>query len=486
MGSFKSSLLSGMKWTTLSAIVKSVVKLLQVAILTRFLPKSDFGTIAIAVLFIGFTELFLDMGISSAILHKQDTTREEYSSLFWLNILTGLFLTGILWILSPLVALYYNDESLTLILRLLSLNVLISSIGRQHHTIRQKKLNFKFLANVELATYIGTFLLAVLLAYMGYGVFSLVYSTIFSVAFPNIINCAYGIHVDGNIHLHFKLKETYPFLKIGVYKIGSSILDYFSREFDILIISATLGRETLGVYSLCKKIVHMIYNLVNPILTKVLTPMFAKIQNDKQRLTTNYLRIVNILATTNHPVYILIAILSTSILNTLYGPAYVEGQYALSLLAVSYGLMSICNPVGTLQVALGRTDIGFYWTIFRIITNTLFIYVGALFSINGLALAILAYNIFVIFPFWYMQYRPMLQISFLTYLKSNIYQFIVAILCAIPFVLLFYANTNVVVSFIIGIIYISLYITIMKKVDKENYILTHLLAQIKNKITHNE
>lgn len=82
MGSFKSSLLSGMKWTTLSAIVKSVVKLLQVAILTRFLPKSDFGTIAIAVLFIGFTELFLDMGISSAILHKQDTTREEYSSLF--------------------------------------------------------------------------------------------------------------------------------------------------------------------------------------------------------------------------------------------------------------------------------------------------------------------------------------------------------------------------------------------------------------------
>jgi O-antigen/teichoic acid export membrane protein len=148
--------------------------------------------------------------------------------------------------------------------------------------------------------------------------------------------------------------------------------------------------------------------------------------------------------------------------------------------------MSICNPVGTLQVALGRTDIGFYWTIFRIVTNTLFIYVGALFSINGLALAILAYNIFVIFPFWYMQYRPMLQISFLTYLKSNIYQFIVAILCAIPFVLLFYANTNIVVSIVIGIIYISLYITIMKKVDKDNYILTLLLAQIKNKITHNE
>lgn len=482
MGSFKNSLVSGMKWTTLSAVVKSVVKLLQVAILTRFLPKSDFGTIAIATLFIGFTELFLDMGISSAIMHRQDTTKEEYSSLFWLNILTGIILTGILWIVSPFIAQYYNDESLTLILRMLSLNVLFSSIGRQHATIRHKNLDFKFLANVELATYLGTFVIAVLLAYIGFGVFSLVYSTLFAIAFPNIINCIYGIHKDGNIHLHFKIKETYPYLKIGVYKIGSLIIDFFCREFDVLIISTTLGKETLGMYSLCKKIVQMMYNLVNPILTKVLTPLFAKIQNDKQRLTTNYLRIVNILATTNHPLYILIAVLSTSILNTLYGPTYLDGQYVLSLLAVSYGLMSICNPVGTLQVALGRTDIGFYWTIFRIITNTLFIYVGALFSINGLAAAILLYNLFVIFPFWYMQYRPMLHISFSEYLKSNIYQFLVAILCAIPCVALFYYNTNIILSVLICIVYITIYTFIMQKVDKENYIIDMIKANIKSKV----
>lgn len=479
MESFKKNLVSGMKWTTLSAIVNSVVKLLQIAILTRFLPKSDFGTIAIATLFIGFTELFLDMGISSAILHKQDTTKNEYSSLFWLNVFTGLILTAILWGLSPVIAQFYHDESLTLILRLLSLNVLISSVGRQHHTIRQKKLNFKFLAIVELTAYIGTFILAVLLAYMGYGIFSLVFSTIFSVAFPNFVNCAYGIYKDGNIQLHFRLKETYPFLKIGVFKIGSSILDYFSREFDVFIISTTLGKETLGVYSLCKKIIQMIYRLVNPILTKVLTPLFAKIQNDKQRLTANYLRVVNILATTNHPIYILIAILSTSILNTLYGPSYIEGQYVLSLLAVSYGLMSICNPVGTLQVALGRTDIGFYWTIFRIITNSLFIYVGALFSVNILAFAILVYNLLVIFPFWYMQYRPMLQISFSEYLKSTIYQFLIAVICAIPFIALFYKNTNVILSVIIGVVYLSLYTLFIKKMDKDNYVL-NLIVSLKN------
>ncbi len=474
MGEFKETLISGMKWTTLSAIVKSIVKLLQVSILTRFLPKSDFGTIAIALLYIGFTELFLDLGISSAILHRQDTTREQYSSLFWLNIITGLLLTVILWCLSPLVALYYQDDSLVLILRLLSLNVLFSSIGRQYQTIQQKKLNFKFLANVELITFIATFLIAVTLAYMGYGVFSLVYSTIFSIAFPNIIYCISGIHQDGNIHWHFKLKETFPFLKIGVFQIGASIFDYFSREFDVLIISVTFGRETLGVYSLCKKIVQMVYGLVNPILTKVLTPMFAKIQNEKKRLKTNYLRIIEILATTNYPIYILIAVLSTSILYNLYGKDYIEGQLILSFLAASYGLMSIASPVGTLQIALGRTDIGFYWTIFRIITNTLFIYVGALISINMMALFFLVYNVLVIIPFWYIQLKPMIRITLWEYLRSQITPFLISIACSAPFLCLWYDKTSVILSCITSVLYFLLYIVMLSYCDNNNFLMRNI------------
>lgn len=66
------SAINGVKWTSLSAVVNACAKLGQISILTRFLRKEDFGLIAIAVLVISFTEIFMDMGISSAVLHKQD------------------------------------------------------------------------------------------------------------------------------------------------------------------------------------------------------------------------------------------------------------------------------------------------------------------------------------------------------------------------------------------------------------------------------
>ena len=270
----------GMVWTTTSTIVRSVVSLLQVAILTRFLEKSDFGIVAIASLFLGFTQIFLDLGISAGIIHKQDTTPKQYSSLFWLNIIMGVLLTTILCACSPLVAKAYKEPELVKIISLLSLTVLFSAIGSQHRTVQQKKLRFKYISLVEIITSILSLVLAVALAYLNYGVYSLVYANLFHAASAGMVFLGIGLYHDRNISFHFKLSETYDYLKIGIFSIGSHILDYFSRELDIMIISATLGKETVGVYSLCKKLVLAVYGAVNPVLTKVITPIFAMIQNE--------------------------------------------------------------------------------------------------------------------------------------------------------------------------------------------------------------
>ncbi|MGN0309246.1 MAG: oligosaccharide flippase family protein, partial [Bacteroides sp.] len=81
--------MKGMAWTTVSTVIRSVVSLLQISILTSYLSKEDFGVVAICNLFICFSQIFLDMGISVGILHKQDITKDQFSSLFWLNIFSG-------------------------------------------------------------------------------------------------------------------------------------------------------------------------------------------------------------------------------------------------------------------------------------------------------------------------------------------------------------------------------------------------------------
>ena len=113
----------GLGWTTASTVIRNLVHLLQLAILTRFLDKADFGIVAIAHMFVGFTAMFLDMGISVGIIHRQNITNREYSSLFWLNIIFGVVLTSGLFILAPLVTAVYHSQDLTNVVQLLCLTI---------------------------------------------------------------------------------------------------------------------------------------------------------------------------------------------------------------------------------------------------------------------------------------------------------------------------------------------------------------------------
>ena len=131
------SAINGVKWTSLSAVVNACAKLGQISILTRFLRKEDFGLIAIAVLVISFTEIFMDMGIS-------------YSSLYWFNIISGFVISVIICILAPWVAIYYNQPELVNIISLLSLNVIFSSISRLQRTFQQKQMQFSVIAKIDM------------------------------------------------------------------------------------------------------------------------------------------------------------------------------------------------------------------------------------------------------------------------------------------------------------------------------------------------
>lgn len=468
----------GVVWTTASTVVRSVVSLLQVAILTRFLEKSDFGIVAIASLFLGFTQIFLDLGISAGIMHKQDTTPKQYSSLFWLNIIMGVLLTAILCACSPLVAKVYKEPELVKIISLLSFTVLFSAIGSQHRTVQQKKMRFKYISLVEIITAVLSLGLAIALAYLDYGVYSLVYANLFHTASAGLIFLGIGLYHDRNISFHFKLSETYDYLKIGVYSIGSQVLDYFSRELDILIISATLGKEVTGVYSLCKKLVLAVYGAVTPMITKVITPIFAMIQTEKERIQKLYYDVVQTLGIINMPIYCLMAIFAMGILKYLYGDQYLDGTLVLVFISLTYGVNTTGNPVGSLQIAMGRTDLGMYWTIVRIAATALFIFVGAQFGINALAFSLLVLN-FVVNPmFWCITIRPMIQGRYYDYFANSILVCLLVMAFSLPFYFWFRNLTTVWLCILIGVGYVLVYTVFVYLVYPKSYLVT----TVKNRI----
>lgn len=460
----------GVAWTTASTIIRSVVSLLQVAILTRFLEKSDFGIVAIASLFLGFTQIFLDLGISAGIMHKQDTTPKQYSSLFWLNIIMGVLLTAILCACSPLVAKAYKEPELIKIISLLSFTVLFSALGSQHRTVQQKKMRFKYLSLVEIITAVLSLALAVSLAYLNYGVYSLVCANLFHAASAGLLFLGIGLYHDRNISFHFKLSETYDYLRIGVFSIGSHVLDYFSRELDILIISVTLGKEVTGLYSLCKKLVVSLYGAINPILTKVITPIFAQIQRERERVRQLYYNIVESLVIVTMPVYCLIAVFATGILKYIYGEQYIDGALVLAFISLTYGVNTTGNPVGSLQIAMGRTDAGFYWTIIRIVATCIAIFLGAQFSINAIALSLLLLTFFVNPIFWRITIKPLIGGNYRDYFKVSQLLCVIVISSALPLYYFFYDTTNVLTCILVGVIFIFLYSLVLLSFFPNTYV----------------
>ena len=459
---------SGVKWTTLSSVVSSIVKLAQVAILTRYLTKADFGIIAIAILFISFTRIFLDMGLSTAIMHKQQISKNEYSSLFWLNVFTGIILSVLLMLCAPLVSMYYEEDILTPIIQLLSLNIFFSSIGRQSKTIRHKQMNFKFMSLVDNSVSILTLVLVVVLAMNGYGVYSLVYSTMFEIILSNIIYLVHGIFTDKNISAHFSFAETKTYLNIGVYQLGSSILDYFAREIDVFLISTAFGKETLGAYSLCKRIVQMLYAIISPILLKVATPILATLQDSKENMSKAFIKMLNIVSLINFPIFTLVALLSPLILKIVYGDSYVEYSFILTLLAGVYAITAAAGSVSSVQIALGRTDIGLYWTIYRIIANAIVLYVGSLFSPTIMVALLLVSTIVNLWPFWRIQVKAMLSISFFNFLRPMLFPSILSSVLLVVFYG-FIDSEHIIKAIIITFIFVLVYLVGVYKF-KEEYI----------------
>jgi PST family polysaccharide transporter/teichuronic acid exporter len=446
----KEKAISGVKWTTLASISNVVIQFLRIAILARILEKSDFGLMALVMLVMGFMDLFADMGISVAILHKQKISEKEYSSLYWFNWMMSFALLFIIWIVANIVSSFYQEPQLKFLIPLMGLNLIFTALGRQYATIAQKNLHFRFISLTEIVTSILSLIPAIILALNNFGVYSLIYSALFAGFCSNL--CYYlkmkNIH---KISLHYKFSETKSFLKIGIYNIGGQILTYFTDQFDVILIGKILGLDLLGIYNLAKNLAMRPAQITNPIITKISIPVFAKIQNDTGTLRNSYLKIVRLLSVINFPVYFFIAILSAPIIKIVYGTDNSSMIYVLSILSMYYMFRFIISPMGGLLIAKGRTDIGFYWNIGITVAVPVFIYIGCQYSLIGAAIAHLLIIILAYIPSWFFIITKMINVSFGKYAMQSLPYFSYSGIASIlTFVFLHFFVFPGIISILVG------------------------------------
>lgn len=420
----------GTVWMSMSTGVVAFFQLLSLVVLTRFLSKSEFGVVAIVNMVLGIVHTMADLGFSAVVMHKSNLSEKEFSSLYWIQLIlfSVMFLVSIA--ISPLIANYYNEPSLSYLIPISLSALVFMGIGMLYNTMLQKNKEFRTLAIRNIIASSTSFIIALLLAIWGFGVFSLILSTLFQTAFLHLWNFFSGIKYI-RVQRYISLKEVKPLIKIGLYQTGTQLIDYISSKLDILIIGKILGVDLLGVYNLVKELVVKVYALLNSIANKVALPYFAEMQNNFEQLGKAYCSFIKRLSLFNFPLCVLLGSLSPYLLVCLYGDNYVDAVPILTVMAVWGMLASIGNPINNIIVSVGRTDLSFKYVIIRLIITIPILSIAAYYGLMATAIATVLCEAITLIASWYMELWRTISLKFKPFFSVFIFDLLISIIVII-------------------------------------------------------
>lgn len=344
--------------------IVTALQLIQLAVLARFLDPSDFGLMAIMMVVIGFSQAFQDMGISNAIIQRQEISHTQLSSLYWLNIASGLVLCLIVLAISPAVARFYDEPRITGLMALLSCVFVLVAIGNQYRVLCQKELNFRAMESINVISAIAGFLISVYMAMQGYGVLTLVVAMLAQAGIASVLFLCVGLrhyHRPAFVYRHSELAGFYGF---GLYQMGERSINYLSAHADKLLIGKLVGLNAVGFYNLAWQLIIFPLSKINPIVNKVAFPVYSKVQNDPAALNRYYSFNVKALSIVTMPLLSFLLFFSREIVYIVFGEGWSSTADLLPALALVGILKALGNPGGAIILSLGRADVGFWWNVF--------------------------------------------------------------------------------------------------------------------------
>lgn len=365
-----------MKWTGVATIITTSLYLIQTAVLARLLSPEDFGLMAMIMVVLGFAQAYADMGVSKAIIHRQDITIPQLSSLYWLNVFSGLAVFAILAALRPVIVQLYGEPRLNDLLIWSAAVFLITPFGQQFQILLQKELLFNRIAVVDILSLGAGVALSIVCATWGHGVWSLIWGQLCATGVKMLMLAGIGVG-RWRPAFRFRTSDLKGYLSFGFFQMGEGSINYFNSRLDQMLIGSLVGAQGLGYYNLAFNVVIAPIVKINPILTRVAFPVFSQVQSDHGRLKRGYMLVIRALSVVNFPLLCGVAVVAPLFVPVVFGPQWQPSVVLIQVLAVVALMKSIGNPVGSLLLAKGRADLGFYFNAMKLITQIPGIFLGA-------------------------------------------------------------------------------------------------------------
>jgi len=371
---------SGIRWGIIISIATQVARIVFLIALMRLLGPRSYGIVSQAAVIIAIAQIFVHFGLAASIVQRPQLDKGEVGTAFWLNVAMGFALAGSAVLAAPLLATFFRTEELTAVFRVLSISLVLRAMTVVPSALLTRNMRFGSIAIAEIASTFISGALGVGAAAMGADYWALVIQTVSFEA----INLLLVLYINGTPDLTWSTGAARRLWSFSSRIMAADLVNYASANFDKLLVGRFLGATALGLYSLAFRVLQLTLAVCGQ-AGRVVLPTFARLQDDRERLTRSFLAVTESVSLAIFPAMTLTILIAPVVVPAVLGEAWADAVVPLQLIAAMTIPWILVSFMGPLTVAIGRPDCEFYFSVVFLVAMLIAIPIGLNWGIAGVA-----------------------------------------------------------------------------------------------------
>ncbi len=342
---------SQLYWNTLLKIPTQVIALVISIIVARILVPNDFGIMGIAMMLIGYANLFTNFGFGEAIIQKGIRDNKTLNSIFTFNLTVSVVLALLFYTSAGYIAAFFKSVECENVIKVLSSYFVITSFSAVPYAVLRRDMNFKTLSLTELSSSILMSAITLVLALNNYGYWALALGQLIPTVLITSYVCYRVRWVPVITYSHSSMKYIIDF---GVWNFLKTQLAFVSQHTDKFIVGRWLGTASLGLYDKALSIGEMPYNAITMNINGVMFSAFSKHNSDKLQLRDQFKKSLTLLSFINLPMYCGLLVVAPYIVHSLLGEKWDPMVVPFQIILVSCLFKTFSGMTASLNVSVGK------------------------------------------------------------------------------------------------------------------------------------
>lgn len=352
--SLRKQAISGLVWTFGMQFGNQLIGFIVSMILARILLPAEFGLIGMIAIFIAVGKSLMDAGLSQSLIRSQNSDQEDLSTVFFFNLAASFLIYILIYFSAPLIANFYNQPILINIIRIFCITFIISAFSSVQMARLTKRMDFKTQTLIGLPSTIVGGIVGIIMAYMGYGVWSLVWSSLISAFLGSLQLWIYSKWTPSFVFNIEKFKDHFNY---GYKLTLSGLLDTIFNNIYLIIIGKFFSPAQVGFYTRAETMKQLPVTNISTALNKVTFPLFASIQDDDVRLKRVYKQLMQMVVFVIAPVLIFLGVLAEPTFRFLFTEKWLPAVPYFQILCVTGILYPIHAYNLNILKVKGRSDL---------------------------------------------------------------------------------------------------------------------------------